>query len=133
MKKFLLSTLVLLLTAFSMYAQVTTSSLTGTVSDQKETLPGASVVAIHTPSGTRYSTATNVQGKFTILNMRVGGPYSVEVTYIGYQAKKVSDVYLKLGEPYVLDLVMQESGTALEEVVITGVDGRSVLNADRTG
>jgi hypothetical protein len=133
MKKFLLSTLVLLLTAFSMYAQVTTSSLTGTVSDQKETLPGASVVAIHTPSGTRYSTAANVQGKFTILNMRVGGPYSVEVTYIGYQAKKTTDVYLKLGEPYVLDVVMQESGTALEEVVITGVDARSVLNADRTG
>ena len=116
-----------------MYAQVTTSSLTGTVSDAKETLPGASVVAIHTPSGTRYSTAANVQGKFTILNMRVGGPYSVEVTYIGYQAKKTNDVYLKLGEPYVLDVVMQESGTALEEVVITGVDGRSVLNADRTG
>ena len=116
-----------------MYAQVTTSSLTGTVSDAKETLPGASVVAIHTPSGTRYSTAANVQGKFTILNMRVGGPYSVEVTYIGYQAKKTNEVYLKLGEPYVLDVVMQESGTALEEVVITGVDGRSVLNADRTG
>ncbi|NEU09428.1 TonB-dependent receptor [Flavihumibacter sp. R14] len=134
MKKFLLSTFVLLLTAFSMYAQVTTSSLTGTVSDQKgETLPGASVVAIHTPSGTRYSTAANVQGKFTILNMRVGGPYSVEVTYIGYEAKKTNDVFLKLGEPYVANLVMQESGTALQEVVITGVDGRSVLNADRTG
>ena len=134
MKKFLLSTLVLLLTACSIFAQVTTSSLTGTVSDSKgETLPGASVVAIHTPSGTRYSTAANVQGKFTIQNMKVGGPYSVEVTYIGYQAKKVNDVFLKLGESYVLNLPMQESGTALQEVVITGTDARSVLNANRTG
>jgi outer membrane receptor protein involved in Fe transport len=134
MKKILLSTLVLLLSAFSMFAQVTTSSLTGTISDSKgETLPGASLVAIHTPSGTRYSTAANVQGKFNILNMRVGGPYSVEVTYIGYQAKKVNDVFLKLGEPRALNIVMQESGTELQEVVITGTDARSVLNADRTG
>lgn len=134
MKKILLSTLVLLLSAFSMFAQVTTSSLTGTVTDGKgETLPGASVVAIHTPSGTRYSTGANVQGKFTILNMRVGGPYSIEVTYIGYQAKKINEVSLKLGEPYTLNVLMQESGTALQEVVITGTDARSVLNADRTG
>lgn len=134
MKKILLSTLVLLLSAFSMFAQVTTSSLTGTVTDGKaETLPGASVVAIHTPSGTRYSTAANVQGKYTILNMRVGGPYAVEVTYIGYEAKKINDVFLKLGEAYALNVLMQESGTALQEVVITGVNARSVLNADRNG
>ena len=134
MKKFLLSTLVLLLTAFSMYAQVTTSSLTGVISDGTgETLPGASLVAVHVPSGTRYTTATNVQGRFTILNMRVGGPYSVDVTYLGYQAKKVDNIFLKLGEPYTLDVVLQESGTALQEVVITGTNSRSVLNADRTG
>ncbi|WP_164849871.1 TonB-dependent receptor [Mucilaginibacter limnophilus] len=114
------------------FAQVTTSSLTGVIKDAKgETLIGATVKATHTPSGTNYATATNADGKFTLPNMRVGGPYLITVTYVGYNAKNISDIYLKLGEPYSLNLTL-ESGNVLQDVVITA-NRNSLMNSDRTG
>ena len=66
-------------------AQVTTSSIVGQVVDaQGETLPGANVVATHEPSGTRYGAVSNLDGRFTIPNMRIGGPYTIQVSFIGY-------------------------------------------------
>lgn len=131
MKKFLLSTLVVVLTAFSLYAQVTTSSLTGTVRDAKESLIGATIKAIHTPTGTSYGASTGSNGKFTIPNMRTGGPYTIEITYIGYQKQSISEVNLKLGEPFDLNIVLNETGAELREVVITA--DRSKLNGNKTG
>ncbi|MXV52328.1 TonB-dependent receptor [Pedobacter sp. HMF7647] len=133
MKKFLLSSLVLILTAFAGFAQVTTSSLTGSVKDSKETLIGASVKATHQPTGTVYGSSTNGDGRFTIPNMRVGGPYLIEITYVGYQTLKYENIYLKLGEPFTLNAVMQNTGTELREVAVTATNSRSVLNAKRTG
>ncbi|WP_345168821.1 TonB-dependent receptor [Nibribacter koreensis] len=113
---------------------VTTSSMTGLISDQSgEGLPGATVLAIHGPTGTRYGVSTNVDGKFTIPNMRVGGPYSVEVTYIGYQTQKQENITLRLSEPFVLNVRLPQSGTDLQEVVVTAANPRSVLNAERSG
>jgi outer membrane receptor protein involved in Fe transport len=132
MKKFLLSTFVLLLTAFSLFAQVTTSSLTGTVRDEKETLIGASVKATHTPTGTVYGASTSADGRFSISNMRVGGPYTITVSYVGYQSQNFSNVSLKLGEPYVLNVTLA-AGNQLNEVVVTAANPRAILNADRTG
>lgn len=132
MKKFLLSTFVLLLTAFSLFAQVTTSSLTGTVRDDKETLIGASVKATHTPSGTVYGASTNASGNFTIPNMRIGGPYTIEVSYVGYQPKTITNVTLRLGEPYVLNVALVQ-GAQLSEVVITALTKEQAFNAAKTG
>ena len=68
--------LALLSLASSAFAQgVTTGRITGVVLDaQKAPVEGASVVAIHLPSGTPYETVTREDGRFIIPNMRVGGP-----------------------------------------------------------
>lgn len=111
----------------------TTSAMSGNVADaQGEGLPGATVVAVHVPSGTKYGTVTQTDGRFTIPNMRVGGPYTVEITFIGYQAQRFEGLNLRLGEPSVINAKLTESGTALEEVVVSGTRS-PILNADRTG
>lgn len=133
MKKFLLSTLVVLLIAFNLNAQVTTSSLSGTIRDSKESLIGATIKATHQPTGTVYGSSSGVDGRFNIPNMRVGGPYLIVVSYVGYQSESFSEVILKLGEPFVLNVLLAASGRELQEVVITAQDPNSVLNANRTG
>ena len=87
------------LASSSLWAQVTTSALTGTVIDQasKEHLIGASVVAKHLPSGTTYGAVTNAKGNYSIVGMRPGGPYSITVSYIGYDALTLNNIILALG------------------------------------
>src|SRR5512143_3636827 len=84
----------LLLPARHALAQgVTTGSITGVVVDaQKQAVPGASVVAVHEPSGTRYEAATRADGRFSIPGMRVGGPYSVTASLSGFQPQIQKDV-----------------------------------------
>lgn len=131
MKKLLYS-LVLVFATVSVFAQVTTSSLSGTIKDAQETLVGASVKATHTPTGTVYGASTNATGRFSIANLRVGGPYTIEVTYLGYRSFKVTDVYLKLGENLSLNPVLEKAGQQLAEVVVVGTKD-NVFNSKRTG
>lgn len=113
--RFILST-IMVIVAMTAKAQVTTSSLSGKVTDpDKEAIIGATVQAIHEPSGTRYGAITNIDGRYTIQGMRAGGPYSVEVSYIGYQTMMYKDVTLQLGEVYNLNVQMKESSELLEE------------------
>ena len=134
MRKFLLFTLLALLGVATLHAQVTTSSLSGTVKDPKgEALIGASVKATHQPTGTTYGVSTRGDGRFTIPNMRSGGPYLVEVSYVGYQTKKFQDISLKLAEPYVLNVVLTDAGTQLNEVTVRASNPNSVLNSNRNG
>src|SRR3954463_8755545 len=96
-KKLLLTFIVLLSVCYS-YAQVTTSGVTGVIKDDKgEGLIGATVKAVHTPTGTVYGTTTQEGGRYTIPNMRVGGPYTITVTYVGYETSENKDLYLSLG------------------------------------
>jgi hypothetical protein len=116
---------------FAAYAQVTTSSIIGTIKDAKGALPGASVKATHTPTGTVYAVSVNNDGRFTIGNMRVGGPYIVEVSFVGYKPEKLNDVFLKLGEPYTLNLTLNDNASTLNEVKVVGTN--SLLNSNKTG
>jgi hypothetical protein len=105
----------------TMVAQSTTSSIKGTVkSSDTELLPGASILAIHTPTGSKYSALSNAEGRFSMLNMRVGGPYKVVVTFIGFRTQEINDVFLELGKPFSLDILLQDESQQLSEVVITG-------------
>jgi len=102
-------------------AQVTTSALAGVVAEQSgETLIGATITATHTPSGTKYNAVTNIQGRFTIQGMRVGGPYTVTVSYVGYETTQYNDIYLELGNTYKLDVTMNTGAHELEGLVVTG-------------
>lgn len=114
-------------------AQVTTSSLSGTVTDSKgETLPGASVVAIHTPSGTQYATLTNVEGHYTINSMRVGGPYTVKVTFVGYKDQVTENLTMALGVTANLNIQIVESSSQLSGVEVVS-KRNDVFSSDRTG
>ncbi|MBQ8047435.1 MAG: TonB-dependent receptor [Prevotella sp.] len=118
----------------SIFAQVTTSSMAGkvTLDDANgEAVIGATVVAVHEPSGTRYATVTNVDGRFNIQGMRTGGPYAVTVSYIGYQPKALKGITLELAETYNLDVWLSEDANELQEVLITGK--ASKFAAERTG
>ena len=131
--RILLAITCLLGLAFNLQAQITTSSLTGTVvSNTGEALIGANVVAVHTPTGSEYGAVTNLDGVFNMVNMRVGGPYKVMVTYVGYEPEEVENVYLTLGSGANVNLVLVETGMTLDEIVISGKqDG--VFNSKRTG
>ena len=124
----------LLMFSVAVVAQVTTSSLAGkvTLDDANgEEVIGATVQAVHEPSGTRYAAVTNVSGRFTIQGMRTGGPYSVTVSYIGFQPKTLKDINLQLGETYDLQVWLSEDANELAEVVISGK--ASKFAAEKTG
>jgi hypothetical protein len=112
---------------------VTTSSLTGVVVDETgETLPGASVVAVHVPSGTTYGTSTRSDGSYRISNMRVGGPYTITFSFVGFRSYVVEDVYLSLGETYNQRGTLSSDAIELDELVVTAFEDR-VFNQERTG
>ena len=118
------------LTVFSASAQVTTSSLSGSVTDENhEPLVGAAVIAVHVPSGTQYAAITNTQGRFNLNGMRAGGPYSVEVSFLGMGTIQYTDITLTLGEPYIIDAVMKASNE-LDAVVLTA---EGSFNSSKTG
>lgn len=117
----------------SVQAQVTTASLTGVVADQTgETLPGASVVAVHTPSGTTYGTSTRSDGSYRISNMRVGGPYTITFSFVGFRSYVVEDVYLQLGETYNQRGTLSTDSIELDELIVTALEDR-IFNQERTG
>lgn len=130
MRKILLLT-AFALAAYSSIAQVTSSSIVGSITDGTNPLPGATVLAIHQPSGTQYGTSANADGRFTLPNLRIGGPYTIEVSFVGYQSSKAEGVYLKLGQPYVHDVALSAATSELAEIVITA--DASKLNTERTG
>ncbi|QHT68131.1 TonB-dependent receptor [Rhodocytophaga rosea] len=135
-KNILVWVCLLLVTAFGpeLLAQgVTTASLNGTITDANgETLPGATVIAVHTPSGTQYGTATLPTGKYNLPNVRIGGPYTVTVSFVGYQEQKREGINLSLGQNLSLDFQLQSSDVQLSEVIISG-ERNSVISSDRTG
>jgi outer membrane receptor protein involved in Fe transport len=124
----------LLFTAHLSWGQgATTASLSGVITDGKGGgLPGATVLAVHTPTNTQYGVGTNADGRYNIQGMRVGGPYTIKVSYVGYQDVTKTGIVLALGETLRLDVPLDASATELGNVVITGRPD-PVINAGRTG
>ncbi|MCR4823813.1 MAG: carboxypeptidase regulatory-like domain-containing protein [Bacteroidales bacterium] len=114
-------------------AQVTTSALNGKVADkQGEPIAGATVVAVHTPSGTQYYAVANAEGRFYINGMRAGGPYSVEVSCLGYNTVTYTDITLQLAEPYGLDATLSDDTQMLSEAIVIS-EAASKFAAEKTG
>ena len=111
----------------------TTAAMSGVISDSKgEGLPGATVIAIHTPTNTQYVAPTNSDGRFNIQNMRVGGPYTVRVTFVGFKDLVREGINLSLGQNFRFDQKLSDTSTELAEVTVSGRRD-PVMNAGRTG
>ena len=119
MKRLLLTVALSLVVAVAM-AQVTTSSVRGVVTANDKPLIGATIVAIHTPSGTHYGTTTNSQGLYSIGAMRVGGPYEITISYVGYKSVVYKDITLQLGQPTTINENLEESALEVDDVVVVG-------------
>src|ERR1700712_126376 len=116
MRKHLLILFISVLTTVAAFAQVTTSTITGVVRDSKgASLPGATVLAVHVPSGTKYATAANNDGRYSIVNARPGGPYIITVSFIGTQPQTFSDINLLLAQSFVLNVTLS-NGVELKTV-----------------
>jgi len=120
--KKIMQLLAVLLLPLSLMAQVTTSNISGVVKTVKgEALSGATITATHLPTGTVYTTTTRTGGRYSINNVQPGGPYSVEVSYVGYDKQKKEDVYLNLGETGDVNLTVGEGAQELTAVTVSGV------------
>ena len=112
---------------------VTTAAMSGLVTDQAgEALPGANVVAVHVESGTVYGSSVRDGGAYNIPNMRVGGPYTVTASFVGFTDQVEQNIYLSLGQNLRVDFVLTEQAIELEGVLVTA-EQDEVLNADRNG
>ena len=115
------------------FAQVTTASIGGLVTDSNnEPLIGATIKAVHVPSGTMYAITTFDNGRYAIRNMRVGGPYTITTEYLGFSPGVDENIYLELGQKLNLNISLQEEGIMADEIVISG-SMDPILNGERTG
>jgi len=119
--------------ALTSFGQITTSTLSGVVKNSKgEILVGATVHAVHQPTGSEYKSQTNKLGVYAIPAVRPGGPYLVHVSYVGFKMKEVSDVNTSLGLTTNVDVVLEEESLTLKEVTVSA--GRNnTFSKDRTG
>ena len=131
--KCLIAAFAAMLMSVAAFAQVTTSALGGRVVDANgEPVIGVAVIATHTPSGTVYGVTTNEAGRYTIIGMRSGGPYSVEFTCLGYQTVTYTDLTLQLAETSSLNATLNEDSEMLSEAMVIGA-AASKFSAEKTG
>jgi len=136
MKKTLLKLLfavTLLVVSQLVYSQVTTAGINGRiVGANKESLPGATIVAVHVASGSQYGTTADLDGYFRIIDMRVGGPYTVTVSYVGFKTYTRENIYLNLGQTYGIDVTLSEESAEIAGVEVVGVRN-DLFDGNRTG
>ncbi|MCM3880226.1 MAG: carboxypeptidase regulatory-like domain-containing protein [Vicinamibacterales bacterium] len=120
------------------YAQgVTTGTISGLVTNaQSQPVAGASVIAIHEPSGTSYETTTRADGRYAIPNMRVGGPYTLQVVFTGaggaaFAPQTKEGITVNLGISSDVNVIVQAI-TVSEEVTVSG-QSDPVFSSNRTG
>jgi hypothetical protein len=133
MKKTIMMSLLSLLVTFTTFGQITTSTISGVVKNEKgDVLAGASVHAQHQPTGTDYRTTTTKSGGYTIPAVRPGGPYLIHVSYVGYKTKEVTEVNTSLGLTTNVDIVLVEESKTLGEVTVVGTRNNT-FSKDKTG
>ena len=131
--KFFLTAAAFLTMLFTAQAQVTTSALAGQIVDESgEPLVGATVIAVHTPSGTQYYAVANEEGRYAIQGMRTGGPYEVTFSLIGCQTVVIPDITLALAETYQQNVRLKTAAQNLSEAIVVA-SAASKFSNEKTG
>jgi hypothetical protein len=113
--------------------QVTSAAINGTVTDNKgEALPGATVVAVHEPSGTKYGGITNTAGRFVFPNVRVGGPFKITVSFVGFKEETRTGIITNLGSTSNVDFKLSDASTTLDEIQVSATRS-DLFSSERTG
>jgi hypothetical protein len=134
MKKTIMMSLLSLFVTMVSFGQITTSTLSGVVKSEKgEKLIGATVSVVHQPTGTKYGASTNTQGTYVIPGARVGGPYLIKVSYVGYKSEEIKDINTSLGLTTNVDVILIDDATALSEVVVVSTPRNSIFSKEKTG
>jgi len=125
------------LCALSFYfgmAQETTAEIVGTVTDGKAPLAGATIAALNQPTGVTYTTTTRKDGRYNLPNLRIGGPYLVTVTNVGFKKQTQDSIFLVLGQDFKADFGLQPEANVLNEVTVTSAARQGkVFNTSHTG
>jgi outer membrane receptor protein involved in Fe transport len=122
LKRILCVLTLILLASASVFSQVTTSNLSGIIKSKSGTsLAGASVIAVHLPTGTTYRTLSRSGGTFDLPNVTPGGPYKIDVTFVGYESTSRDNIFISLGETSQQEFVLTEAATSLEGVVVSAM------------
>ena len=133
MKK-LFTFFVAMIASISLMAQVTSSSISGKITDaNRAALAGATVVATHTPSGAQYYSVADANGTYRLLNIRPGGPYKIEFRMVGFQTAIQEGVTATLGETKILNVRLNEEAIGLREVVVAAEAVSNGMDSDRAG
>ena len=136
MSKFTLAWLSIFLCASfvtRLHAQETTADIIGTVTDNKTPLVGATVTITNKSTGAVYQILTRKEGRYNLPNLRVGGPYSVSVSFVGYKEEQQDSIFLLLGQEFKANFNLSSASQALENVIVTAGRQEKVFNNNRTG
>ena len=115
------------------FGQETTADIHGTVTDGSAALAGATIVALHNPTGTRYTTTSRSDGRFNIANLRIGGPYTITVSFVGFNDGKQENISLVLGQDFKADFALAPNTGQLTEVVVSANRQNKIFNNSHTG
>ncbi len=133
MKKLLLLCITAVMLSGLLLAQgVTTGSFSGQVlTSDGNALPGAQIVAVHQPTGTKYTAVTVGNGQFFIPAVRVGGPYTVTVSAENFKTETQADLAVRLGETKFVQFTLQLATVDMGSITVTA--SSPVINPYRTG
>ena len=131
--KLLILCSLILMFSLGAYAQTTTSKISGSITEKTgEALFGANIIALHTPTGTLSGATAQDNGRYTLSNLRIGGPYTITISYVGFESQKINNVFLTLGKTTNIDAVLSDDTNMLDEIVISS-GKNTVFNNGRTG
>jgi len=131
-KRLLLSAITILSVVYS-FAQETTSQMLGSVTNGGTGLAGATVTALHVPTGTKYSTTTRKDGRYNLDGLRVGGPYILTISYVGFTQQKTENIFLTLGQDYTGDFAMVSDIKELAAATVSAGRQNKIFNTNHTG
>jgi hypothetical protein len=129
----ILAVLLFVFSAIGLFAQETTSDIVGTITSEGKAVTGAAITVIHLPTGTKYVTTSRKDGRYNIANAKVGGPYTITVTFVGFKTEKQENVFLSLGQEYKSDFTLVSESKTLDNVTVKTNRQDKNFNNNRTG